>query len=167
MTASPTPRLGLPLLESGQAQKELFHNEAIVLLDITAQASVLVAGRNDPPVDVAPGQCWIVGAAPTGAWTGQAGRIAAWTEGGWRYVVPVEGMQVWVVADTAFAVHHAGQWYQGQTYGRLFVEGRQVVGPQAPNIPEPTGGATVDTEARQTIAAVLETLRRHGLIETI
>lgn len=164
MTASLTPRLALPLLEPGQAQKEMFHNEALALLDVAVQAAV-EAILAVPPEAPATGQCWIVDAAPRGDWADHGGAIAAWTAGGWRFVAPREGMRVWLTADRVFALHHGGQWYQGQTYGRLFIEGRQVVGPREPNVPEPTGGVTVDAEARSALAAVLQTLRRHGLIE--
>lgn len=164
MTVSPTPRLALPLLEPGQAQKEMFHNEALALLDISVQAAAL-AVATVPPDAPALGQCWILTAAPQGAWAGHAGGLAAWTDGGWRFVAPREGMRVWVIADRSVATYRDGQWYQGQTYGRLFIEGRQVVGPREPNVSEPTGGATVDAQARSAITAVLQTLRRHGLIE--
>ncbi|WP_333570816.1 DUF2793 domain-containing protein [Sphingomonas sp.] len=165
MTALPTPRLSLPLLEPGQAQKEMFHNEALALLDIAVQASVVAAMVNAPPAAPAIGQCWIIGTAPQGAWVGQAGKLAGWTEGGWRFLAPRDGMRIWVAADQAFALHSGGTWYQGRTYGRLFIEGHQVVGPRAANIAEPTGGATVDAEARRAISAVVQTLRQHGLIE--
>ncbi len=164
MTASPTPRLSLPLLEAGQAQKEMFHNEALALLDIATQATAVAAMVNVPPDAPAIGQCWIVGTAPQGAWSGHGGNLAGWFENGWRFVSPFDGMRVWVAADQAFAIHSGGTWYQGRTYGRLFIEGRQVVGPQRPNIAEPTGGTTVDAAARSAIAAVVQTLRLHGLI---
>lgn len=166
MTASPTPRLALPLLEPGQAQKETTHNEALARLDIAVQASV-IAEAAMPPAMPQTGQCWLVAAAPLGAWASAAGMIAAWTDGGWRFVAPVEGMRIWIVSETAFALFSQGAWYHGRTYGRLFIEGHQVVGPRQPNVAEPTGGVTVDAEARAAISAVLQTLRRHGLIETI
>lgn len=165
MTASPTPRLSLPLLEPGQAQKEMFHNEALVLLDIAVQASAVAAMVNVPPVAPAIGQCWIIGPAPQGAWAGQAGKLAGWTDGGWRFLTPGEGLRIWVAADQAVALHSGGTWYQGRTYGRLFIDGHQVVGPRSANIAEPTGGVTVDAEARRAISAVVQTLRQHGLIE--
>lgn len=165
MTASPTPRLSLPLLEPGQAQKEMFHNEALALLDIAVHAAVVAALVDVPPDAPTIGQCWLVGPAPQGAWAGQAGALAGWTEGGWRFLAPREGMRVWVAAEHAFALHSGGTWYQGRTYGRVFIEGHQVVGPRAANIAEPTGGMTVDAEARRAISAVVQTLRLHGLIE--
>ena len=44
-----TDRLSLPLLIAGQAQKELFHNEALQTLDTLVAAAVEDAPANDPP----------------------------------------------------------------------------------------------------------------------
>lgn len=161
-----SPRLALPLLHAGQAQKEMFHNEALTLIDLLAHCSAAEIGGNLPPGDPQPGQCWIVGSAPAGAWAGRSDAIAGWTEGGWRFVAPQEGMHVWAGVDRGFAMFTNGEWRSGATFGKVFVEGAQVVGSQAPAIAEPAGGVTVDGEARAAIVAVLEALRSHGLIAT-
>jgi hypothetical protein len=159
----PTPRLALPLLEPGQAQKEMFHNEALALLDIAVQGSA--EGPIDtPPADPRPGDCWIVGAAPDGEWAGRAGCVAGWTAGGWRFVAPREGMRLWLGLARGFALFADGEWRLGQAHGKLFVEGQQVVGIRSSAIPEPAGGMVVDGEARTAIVALLEALRSHGLI---
>ncbi len=46
------------------------------------------------------------------------------------------------------------------------VDGVKVVGNQAGPIAAPTGGSTIDTNARVTISAILSALRGHGLIST-
>ncbi|HVJ03793.1 MAG TPA: DUF2793 domain-containing protein [Sphingomonas sp.] len=161
----PTPRLALPLLEPGQAQKEMFHNEALIRLDIAVQGAA--AGPLDtPPAAPAPGQCWLVGAAPTGDWVGHGNEVAGWTDAGWRFLAPREGMRLWLGTPVGFALFVEGEWRIGGTYGKLFVEGQQVVGAQGSPIPEPAGGTVVDGEARDAIVAVLEALRSHGLIES-
>jgi len=48
----------------------------------------------------------------------------------------------------------------------LFIGGEQIVGSRAAGIPDPSGGTTVDAEARGTVGEILDALRRHGLIET-
>lgn len=166
MTDPPTARLSLPLLQPGQAQKEMFHNEALARLDIAVQGAAVAGGANAPPGDPATGDCWIVGEAPEGPWAGHAGKVAGWTQAGWRFVEPCEGMRLWIAADLAFALFSGGIWSFGRSHGRLFVEGLQLVGPRGAAIAEPAGGATVDVEARAVIAAVLEALRAHGLIDT-
>lgn len=165
MTDLPTPRLALPLLQPGQAQKEMYHNEALARLDLAVQTRVLAWDENIPPESPAPGDAWIVGTSPEGAWAGHPRAVAGWTAAGWRFLDPCEGMTAWVVEDAGFALFSDGVWTVGQAHGRLFIEGEQVVGPRADPIEEPEGGATVDAEARIAIVGILVALREHGLID--
>lgn len=48
----------------------------------------------------------------------------------------------------------------------LIVEGQQVIGPRLPGIAAPTGGTTIDSEARSVLAQLLTAMRQHGLVET-
>lgn len=160
-----TARLALPLLEAGQAQKEMTVNEALQRLDLVAQARVAAVGLNAPPGAPAAGEVWVVGDAPTGAWAGRAGTLAGWTAGGWRFVGPVDGMRVWSAADGCEAIWRAGAWRLGVLAGqRVEVGGVQVLGPRAAAIPSPNGGGVVDAEARAALGAVLAALRNHGMI---
>ena len=160
-----TPRLALPLLQPGQAQKEMLVNEAIALLDIAVQGAVAGAAVDAPPANPDPGDCWIVGSAPGGVWTGHADEIAGWTSSGWLFVRPREGTQLWVGSTGSIALFTGGTWRLGERHGKLFIEGDQVVGPRGAAIAEPAGGSTVDAEARTAIVSVLDALRAHGLIE--
>ena len=160
-----TPRLALPLLQPGQAQKETTHNEALALLDLAVQASVLAVGTDAPPANPLAGNAWIVGTAPTGGWVGQARTIAGWTSGGWRFVAPRDGMAVWSVADGQVARFASGAWTVGVLAGsRVSIGGVDVVGPRRAAIPDPSGGAVIDVQARAAIFAILGCLRGHGLI---
>ncbi len=162
-----TDRLALPLLAVAQAQKEMTHNEALTRVDALVQAAVVaVAPANVPPSPV-PGQCWIVGPAASGAWAGQANALAMWTTGGWRFVAPVEGMLVWSIADSLPVRRIGSSWIAGITDGRVLRHnGVQVVGARSAAIATPTGGSTVDAEARTAIGQMLAALRTHGLIST-
>lgn len=166
MSDSTTPRLALPLLAAGQAQKEMSHNEALVRVDLCLHGRAVAAEAEIPPEDPAPGQCWILGSDPEGEWAGHAGEVAGWTEGGWRFLTPCEGMRLWLGADAGFALFSDGNWGFGEAHGRLIVEGLQVVGPRVEAIAEPSGGTVVDAEARATILAVLNAMRAHGLVDT-
>lgn len=160
-----TARFALPLLAAGQAQKELFHNEALARIDALLQPVVEAIGQNDPPASPSPGQCWIVGAAPSGGWAGQAASLAAWTEGGWRFVAPRTGMALWSLADGLPVRFDGGGWIVGAVAAaRIVVGGVPVVGAQRPAIPDPAGGAVLDVEARAILSAVLAAMRQHGLI---
>ena len=164
MTEAST-RLALPLLQAGQAQKEVYHNEALTRLDMIVAATVQSIGSDDPPTAPDPGQCWIVGPAPSGAWAGQAGALAGWTPGGWRFVAAPEGTQVWSIADGVWARRSGSGWSIGELpVSSLQVSGVQVVGGRLGGIAGPVGGTTVDAEARTALAAILGALRTHGLI---
>ncbi|MFD1610979.1 DUF2793 domain-containing protein [Sphingomonas tabacisoli] len=160
-----SPRLHLPLISAGQAQKELTHNEALTLIDIGLAAAVESAGVDAPPSTPTPGQCWIIGSAPTGVWLGQPHALACWTEAGWRFLPAVEGLSVWVKDQQLWAVREGSTWMIGRLRGsRINLEGLQVVGPQQPSVAVPSGGAVIDAEARAAIAAILSRLTEHGLI---
>lgn len=165
MTDETSPRLGLPLLQIGQAQKEMAHNEALMLLDLSVQAVVETVGRDAPPLDPAEGACWIVGTAPTGAWTGQARALAGWTSGGWRFVAARTGLDVWSKADGSVARFDGGVWVTGTISGsRLVLGGNAVVGARQPAIAAPASGTVIDIQARVALGAILLALRNHGLI---
>lgn len=158
-------RFALPLLQPGQAQKEIFHNEALTLLDIALHGVAESIGDNDPPAAPGPGACWIVGPAPTGAWAGRADHIAGWTAGGWRFVAPVPGMALWLRASGVQARFDGSAWSVGIVPAHaVHVSGQQVVGARQPAIAEPAGGAVVDEQARTAVASILAALRAHGLI---
>jgi hypothetical protein len=160
-----TPRFSLPLLASGQAQKELCHNEAIVALEALVQPIAESLGTTSPPASPVAGQSWIVGASPSGAWSGQAGAVARWTEGGWRFTAAIDGMTMWIADEGVWAVRIGGVWEAGVLPAqRLVIGGDQVVGARQPAIANPVGGATIDTAARGAIVGILAALRNHGLI---
>lgn len=161
-----TMRLALPLLEAGQAQKEIAHNEALTILDIAVQAVVQGAPLDQPPSAPAPGACWIVGTAPQGAWAGQAGRLACWTAAGWRFVRAQPGWRVWDASLGQEWRLTTTVWERGTLRAeRVTINDRQVVGARRPAISDPAGGTTIDVEARSALAKILDTLRQHGLIE--
>ena len=160
-----TARYGLPLLALGQAQKEMFHNEALNMVDGLLHPVVEAVGANEPPPSPEPGQSWILGATPAGAWVGRARAIACWTEGGWRFRDPVAGLRA-VVRATRQPVEWDGvSWREGEVVcTRVIVGGLPVLGARRAAVPAPAGGSVVDVEARGALAAILEALRGHGLI---
>ena len=158
-------RLAMPLLVAGQAQKEVYHNEALTIVDIVLGGAVedhLVA---DPPGSPLEGQCWIVAAAPTGDWAGRAGQVAGWTAGSWRFVLPRTGMAFWHIPEGCLVRYDGTAWQVGRVTGaRLLIDGTQVIGTQQAAITDPAGGATVDAQCRAALEQVLAALRSHGLI---
>lgn len=165
MTQDATPRWDLPLLHAGQAQKELFHNEALARIDMLLHGAVKSADLTEPPMSYAIGDCWIVADGADGVWAGQGGAIACWTEGGWRFVTPRAGLAIGV-ADRGHAMIHDGTaWIDGPIRADgVHVGGYRVVGARVAAIADPAGGSTIDEGSRDAIAAILAELRNHGLI---
>jgi hypothetical protein len=160
-----TDRLTLPLLVAGQAQKEVWHNEALIQLDLLVHGAVIAVAPASVPTTPAVGQCWIVGTAPTGAWSGKANHLAGWTSGGWRFTSPVEGMTFWSIADALPVRRSVNAWMKGElTATSVKIAGNQVIGARQAAINSPSGGAVVDTEARLALSALLAAARTHGLI---
>jgi hypothetical protein len=161
-----TPRFDLLFLTAGQAQKEIYHNEALQILDAVVAAAVGEPPRNDPPTTPGLGSCFLVGDAPTGAWEGKPRHLAAFTSGGWRLIPPVQGMAVYVAPEGVWSIYRDGAWDVGAVRGSsLILDGQQVVGSRSSAIAAPAGGSTVDAEARTTIGQLLDAMRHHGLIE--
>lgn len=104
-----TPNLALPYLETGQAQKEVTHNEALNALDVLAQGAVINATTAAPPGSPTDGQAWLVAASATGAWAGKSGQIAAWF-GGWKFYAPREGWRVYDQAADVVLTYGGTAW---------------------------------------------------------
>ena len=160
-----TSRFAIPLLDSGQAQKEVTHNEALALIDALAGACVEQRALGVPPGSPALGRCYIVASGASGAWAGKVDQIAVATEGGWRFIAPREGLRAVVASEAIDAVYRGTGWIYGDLRGSVVtIGGNQVVGGRGAAIPDPAGGTTVDSQSRATLASLLATLRTHGLI---
>lgn len=141
-----TPRLALPLLFAGQAQKEFTVNEALLRADLalhcTVEAEVAV-----PPATPLAGQAWLVANNPSGAFAGHASAIAGFTSGGWRFIAARTGLRVYDKTSACFR-HYTVSW-------------QRCVAPATPS-----GGTTIDQEARTAIGNILEKLMTAGILAT-
>lgn len=164
--AEASSRFGLPFILPGQAQKEVFHNEALALLDGALHPVVEDGPLSIPPASPAPGQGWIVADGATDEWAGRDHAVAVWTDGGWRFVAPVPGMLAWHKPLAHWLHWTGGAWSEGVLpVAGIAVDGNQVLGPRLAAVPSPSGGTTIDSEARSAIAAIIATLKSHGLTE--
>src|SRR4051812_49787510 len=100
---SGTPRLSLPFLSAGQAQKEFVHNEALQQIDIALAAAVEEAPRDDPPASPALGACYIVGPSAVGEWAGKSQSIASFTSGGGGVFSPRARMNAYLQNNALFS----------------------------------------------------------------
>lgn len=144
---SRTPRLALPLLFAGQAQKEGFVNELAARVDALLFLAVEGEASSPPPAPL-DGQAWLVGPDPAAEWAGRAGQIAARQAGNWLFAAPVAGMRLFNKA-TGQDLRFASAW----------------AGPTRPAVP--TGGTTVDSEARAAISAVIAALTEAGIVPQV
>jgi hypothetical protein len=140
---STTPRYSIPLLFSGQSQKEFYVNEAHALTDALLHAAC-EGEAVDPPATPAEGEAWLVGSGATGAWAGEDGKLASYQAGNWLFAAPNDGMHL----------------YDRSTSQTLLFRG----GWQRPPTPTaPSGGTTVDAEARAAIADIVSALQQAGI----
>lgn len=108
-----TPNLGLLTAPNGSTNISAAYNDAMQVIDALLHLAVLDKDLTAPPVTVAgdAGKRWIVAAAPTGAWAGQAGNVALCTGATlWRFLVPKEGWEAWVVDEAVKYRYESGAW---------------------------------------------------------
>jgi len=139
-----TPRFSLPLLFSGRAQKEFYVNEAHALADALLHAACQ-GEASEPPATPANGEAWLVGSGATGAWAGEDGKLACYQAENWLFAVPNDGMRLFD-RSTGQMLLYRGGWKRPAT-------------PAAPS-----GGTTVDTEARAAIADLVSALTQAGIL---
>lgn len=164
--AETSARFALPFIMPGQAQKELYHNEALMRIDAALHPAVEQAPLATPPANPAEGQCWIVATGGSGAWSGRDGSLAVWTEGGWRFVPPVPGMTAWSKDQGVPLVWNGSAWNTGELIcAGVVVGGAKVVGGRQPAVPNPSGGTVIDVEARAAIDLITAALKSHGLTD--
>jgi hypothetical protein len=106
----PTPRLSLPYLVQGQAQKEVTHNDALNALDALVNLYVLDRDLTAPPESPQDGDTYIVAASATGAWAAQDGKIAFCLDGAWRFYVPIKGLVAYVADEETLVVQTGAAW---------------------------------------------------------
>lgn len=162
MTGS-TDRYALSLIQTGQAQKDVTHNDAISAIDTLLHLAVESIAASQPVAPLA-GQCWIIASGATGAWAGRDGRIAAFTSAGWTEAAPGEGCLAWDKESGVFAIFRNGRWDADHWPVRaLTVGGLPALGAAIGGASPPSGGSVIDAEARAAIDTVLTGLKALGL----
>ncbi|WP_061927276.1 DUF2793 domain-containing protein [Altererythrobacter epoxidivorans] len=138
-----TTKWQLPFLIPGQAQKEVTVNEAFARIDSLLSLAVAGVSANPPP-EPYEGEAWLVSSEASGVWAGQVDRVAVCIGSAWQFYSPHPGMQV----------------LNEQTGQYLYCfQGWQTSSEPA----SPSGGETVDIEARASIDAIIDALRNSGI----
>jgi hypothetical protein len=103
-----TPLIGLPEIAEGVANQVPIHNTALRHIEaklIRALSMIVMA----PPA-AAEGDSYIIPAGASGAWAGKTGQIAAFIGGAWSYLVPIEGIRLWINDLGAEYVYDGAAW---------------------------------------------------------
>ena len=94
-----TPKLGMTLMATNMANKEMVFNNSLLIMAALFGRSVLSATTAAPPSSPNNGDAYIVPASPTGVWAGKTNSIAVYSSG-WQFVSPPVNMEL-KAADTA------------------------------------------------------------------
>jgi hypothetical protein len=105
-----TPRLSLPFIMPGQAQKHITHNEALQALDALVQPAVESRTLTSPPVVPLEGESYLVPPGASGDWAGHTDEVASYQSGAWLFLDPAPGWQLFCKADQSQLVFDAGAW---------------------------------------------------------
>lgn len=108
MTA--TPRLSLPLLAAGQAQKHVTHNDALTRLDALVHLTVDSRSQTVPPAVPTELSACIIPPGATGVFSGRTDQIALFEDGGWIFLTPRPGWQAWVSDESEHHLWTGAEW---------------------------------------------------------
>jgi hypothetical protein len=160
-----TARHGMPMLASGQAQKEVTHNDALMMIDRRMQLAVVSRRLSSPPSQAKVGSAFIVPGGAEREWIGQADRIASFDGYSWSFDTPQAGWLAWI-ADEGIMSIYDGSWSDGAwPVTSLRIGDRSVFAGPPAAISGPAGGDVIDIESRRAIDQILTTLRAQGLIQ--
>ncbi|MFA7262206.1 MAG: DUF2793 domain-containing protein [Caulobacter sp.] len=111
MSDDATPRLGLPYVAAGQAQKHVTVNAAFARLDGLVQAAAVSRSLAGQPATPDDGALYLLPEGAVGdAWSAEvAGALMRFEAGGWSRIEPGAGHLLWV-ADEAVVLVFDGVW---------------------------------------------------------
>ena len=105
-----TPRFALPYIQAAQAQKEVTHNEALLMVDALVSLSLEDRHLSAPPVSPQNGQVWFINGAGSGAWNGQSNKLAHYDSGQWYFYVIPDGLRAWIKDEAGYFVYSGSSW---------------------------------------------------------
>ncbi len=104
-----TNNLKIDLVAQSQAQKEVTINSAVARLEAVQNRGVADKDLAAPPGSPVEGVAYIVAASATGAWLAKDGQIAYYNTG-WQFIVPNEGLLVWVSDEDKVYAYNGTAW---------------------------------------------------------
>lgn len=112
MSLETSPRLGLPFLQEGQAQKHLTLNESLLGLDWRVQARFLSRTLNIEPTTPSDGDMYLLPAGASGsAWASHAAQtVVGYYDGYWEALPFPVGAVAFVADENRYVVLTASGW---------------------------------------------------------
>ncbi|MGZ3305957.1 MAG: DUF2793 domain-containing protein, partial [Asticcacaulis sp.] len=112
MSSDTTPRLNLPLLQGGQAQKHLTLNDGLMRLESLVQAQALSRTVTAQPPTPADGDNYILPAGATGAaWAGYpTGAFVRAESGTWESIAFPDGAIVHIADENRLVIKSGSGW---------------------------------------------------------
>ena len=104
-----TTNLKLPLLVPNQSQKEITHNEALVILDNLVNNGVKDKDLTTPPENPSQNDLYIVGVGASGDWEDKDNQLAFY-DNGWRFYQARQGTKYWVNDENCIYVFNMTSW---------------------------------------------------------
>lgn len=141
---SSTTHYDLPLLFSGQAQKEFFVNQSFAIIDGLSRHAVESA-QNEPPAVATEGQCFRITEPAQGSWSDREDDLAIMIGGAWHFISAGEGMTIFNIAENRKEIFKS-TWLTAVEQSPI------------------SGGTNIDAEARTAIAEIVSELKKFGIL---
>jgi hypothetical protein len=91
-----TLNLKLPFLMQGQINKDITHNEALILIDAVLNSSLKSLNKfSKPPTNLKEGELILISETSEGNFQNFPSHLAFYNNG-WRFILPKEGFYIWV-----------------------------------------------------------------------
>ncbi len=104
-----TKALGLTTMTASQYQKEVTFNESLYLIDAIL-GNGIISRLDIPPGSPVEGDTYIVKATATGDWLAKENNVAQFVNGAWKFYLPSEGWEVYIVAEENRIRYNGTAW---------------------------------------------------------
>lgn len=105
-----TTNFSIPELAAAQAQKHVTVNEALRVIDVAMNLTVIRRDFTAPPGAPSEGDKYIPAATASGAWTGREDDVAAYVNGEWIFFNPAEGWRVYDQTTGELLIFDGASW---------------------------------------------------------
>lgn len=104
-----TNNLKLPLLIQSQANKELCHNEALIIIDAILNNGIKLKDLTEPPETYSTGDLFLIGNNATGIYTNHDNQLTFYYNG-WHFLIPRAGMLLFSIVDAKLMYYNESSW---------------------------------------------------------